>query len=180
MDEPENIYPVTTCMDVYKANIQSDGCLEKLKLVILFRGYFQKKEMNGDTWDTTSSMMNLKYFLENSAKHKSIVHQLSFIGEFLQANDKHIVLVKLDSRYGEYLPEYTNYFVIPLRIKRSMYGINNSGNLFDYELTNWLIYEAGFNQSKYQISVYYKYAPDGSRLFLLSYVDACVYCYTSE
>ena len=30
--------PVTPCMDVYKAKIQSDGSLDKLKLIILVRG----------------------------------------------------------------------------------------------------------------------------------------------
>ena len=29
--------PVTPCMDVYKAKIQSDGSLDKLKLTIVFR-----------------------------------------------------------------------------------------------------------------------------------------------
>ena len=31
--------PVTPCMDVYKAKIQSDGSLDKLKLRIVVRGY---------------------------------------------------------------------------------------------------------------------------------------------
>ena len=44
-----------------------------------------------------------------------------------------------------------------------MYGMINSGKLFDGELTEWLL-EAGFIQSKYHISIYYKYAPDGSIL----------------
>ena len=61
-----------------------------------------------------------------------------------------------------------------------MYRVTNSGKLFSDELTNWLIDEAGFNQSKCQMSIYYKYAPDGSRLVLLSYVDDWVYWYTSE
>ena len=29
--------PVTPCMDVYKGRIQSDGCIDKLKLRIVFR-----------------------------------------------------------------------------------------------------------------------------------------------
>ena len=41
--------PVTPCMDVYKAKIQSDGILDKLKLRILVRGCFQNKEMVVDT-----------------------------------------------------------------------------------------------------------------------------------
>ena len=30
------------------------------------------------------------------------------------------------------------------------------------------------------MSIYYKYAPDGYKSIVLSYVDDCVYCYTSE
>ena len=30
------------------------------------------------------------------------------------------------------------------------------------------------------MSIYYKYAPDGSIFFVLSYVDDCVYWYTNE
>ena len=53
-------------------------------------------------------------------------------------------------------------------------------NLFSNELTNWLIYESGFNQSNFQMSVYEKYAPDGSKLVVLYYVDDCVYWYTYQ
>ena len=61
-----------------------------------------------------------------------------------------------------------------------MYGMNIYGKLFADELTNWLIDEAGFNQSKCKISLYYKYISDGSKLIVLSYVYECVYWYTSE
>ena len=37
MDDPENGYPVTPSMDVYKAKIKSDGSLDKLKLRIVVR-----------------------------------------------------------------------------------------------------------------------------------------------
>ena len=40
--------------------------------------------------------------------------------------------------------------------------------------------EAGLNQFKFQMSVYYKYALDGPKLVVLSYVDECVYWYTYE
>ena len=62
-------------MDVYKAKIQSDGSLDKLKLIIEVRGDLQDKEMVGDTWSPTASMRTLKYFLADAAKHKTIVHQ---------------------------------------------------------------------------------------------------------
>ena len=45
MYDPEKGDPVTPYMDVYKAKIQSDGSLEKLKWIIVVRGYFHNKEM---------------------------------------------------------------------------------------------------------------------------------------
>ena len=78
-------------MDVYKAKIQSDGSLDKLKLRIVVRRDLQNKEMVGDTWSTTAYMRTLKYFLSDAAKHKARVHQLYFIGAFLQAKVKNRV-----------------------------------------------------------------------------------------
>ena len=61
-----------------------------------------------------------------------------------------------------------------------MFGMTDSGKLYAEELTNGLIYKAGFKHSKSRMYVYYKYASDGSKLVVLSYVDDCVYYYTSE
>ena len=60
-----------------------------------------------------------------------------------------------------------------------MYGMNNYGKLFSDKLTEWLI-EAGFIKHQCHISIYYKYAPDGTKVVVLSYVDDCVYWYKSE
>ena len=42
-----------------------------------------------------------------------------------------------------------------------MYSMNNYWNLFADGLTEWLL-EAGFIQSQCQMSIYYKYALDGT------------------
>ena len=100
MDDPEKEDPVAPCMDVYKAKIQSDGSLDKLKLRILVRVDLQNKEIIGDTRYPKSSINNLKYLLADVFNHKAIVHQFYSIGVFIQANVKHKVFVKLYSRYG--------------------------------------------------------------------------------
>ena len=41
--------------------------------------------MVGDTWSPTASMRTLKYFIADTAKYKARVHQLDFIGAFLEA-----------------------------------------------------------------------------------------------
>ena len=97
----------------------------------------------------------------------------------MQAKVKNRVFVKLDIRYTDYYPEYAKYFGRVLRLLKSMYVITNAGKLFADELTKWLL-EAGFIQSQCQMSIYYKYAPDGSKIVVLFYVDDCVYWYTNE
>ena len=61
-------------MGVYKAKIQSDGSINKLKLIVVVRGDLYSKEMVVDTWSPKSSMITLKYFLADSSKHKSRLH----------------------------------------------------------------------------------------------------------
>ena len=60
-----------------------------------------------------------------------------------------------------------------------MYGITNSGNLFSGELTECLL-ESGSIQYQFHMSIYYNYAPDGTNICVLSYVNYCVHCYTYE
>ena len=47
------------------------------------------------------------------------------------------------------------------------------------ELTEWLL-EAGFIQSQCQMFIYYKYAPYGTKIVVLPYVDDFIYWYTYE
>ena len=37
VQDPEKVEPVTPCMDIYKAKIQSDGSIDKLKLRVVVR-----------------------------------------------------------------------------------------------------------------------------------------------
>ena len=64
-------------------------------------------------------------------------------------------------RYADYFPEYSQHFGRALKLLKYMYRMTNSGKRFADELTEWLI-EEGFMQSQCQMSIYYKYAPDGS------------------
>ena len=50
VQETETGETVTPCMDVYKAKIQSDGSLDKLKFRIVVRGDLKNKELVGGTW----------------------------------------------------------------------------------------------------------------------------------
>ena len=75
-------------MDIYKAKNQYDGSLDKLKLRIVVIGFLHNKELVGETWSPKASMRTLKYFLVDAVKHKARVHQLYFIGSFLQEKSR--------------------------------------------------------------------------------------------
>ena len=55
-------------MGVYKAKIQSNGSLDKLKLRILVIRDLQNKELFGYTWSPIASMRTLKYLLADATK----------------------------------------------------------------------------------------------------------------
>ena len=112
-------------------------------------------------------MRTMNYFLADATKHKARFHQLDFIGTFLQAKVKNRVFVKLDMRYEYYFPEYAQYFGRALKLSKPMYSMTNSGKLFAGDMKECLI-EEGFIKSQCQMSIYYKYAPDGSNFFVLS------------
>ena len=57
--------------------------------------------------------------------------------------------------------------------------MTNCEKVFDDELTELLL-EAGFIQSKCQMSIYYKYEPVVTTIVVLLYFDGCIYWYTYE
>ena len=63
VQEPEKGEPVTPFIYVYKAKMQYDGILDKLKLIIVVRGDMKNEELIGDTWSPTASMRTLKELL---------------------------------------------------------------------------------------------------------------------
>ena len=60
-----------------------------------------------------------------------------------------------------------------------MYVMPNSQKLFADEIPEWLL-EAGFIKCQCHMSIYLRYASDGTIVFFLSFFDDCVYWYTSE
>ena len=67
-EDPEKNELVTPCMDFYKDKIQSDGIIDKLKLIIVVIGDLHNKKLVKDTWSPTESMRALKYFLADTTK----------------------------------------------------------------------------------------------------------------
>ena len=93
---------MNTYIDVYKAKIEYDGSIDKLKSRVAVRGDLKKKELVGDNWSPIASMRTLKYSLEDAVKHKARVHQLYLLEHYCKQKNKNRLFVKLDSKYADY------------------------------------------------------------------------------
>ena len=63
--------PVTSFMDVYKSNIQSNGTVDKINMRTVVIRDLQDKELVGNNWSPTASIRPLKYNFSDSTKHKA-------------------------------------------------------------------------------------------------------------
>jgi hypothetical protein len=89
---------VIPTMETNKVKIKSDGSLDKLKCRFVVRGDLQDTGME-DSWSPTASFRSLKLFSADTARNRYRVHQLDFVGAFLQANDEEESL----SHYPKYM-----------------------------------------------------------------------------
>jgi hypothetical protein len=169
LDIPKDGEPVIPTMETNKVKIKSDGSLDKLKCRIVVRGDLQDTAME-DSWSPTAPFRSLKMFLADAARNKCRVHQLDFVGAFLQANVRGRIFVSLPKVYGDIWPEFKDYCGKPLRLIKSMYGMTYSGKYWYLDLKEWL-HEEGFTQSRASPCFFCKVFPDGSYVKLIVYVD---------
>ena len=167
-------------MEDLRVKILENGFLDKLKLRIVVRGDLQKKLLElVNNWSPTASHRSLKLFLANACKYKSRVRALDFIGAYLQALMQTEVWIMLPEYYTTLFPKYKEYFGVPLRLKKSMYGQNVSGKNWYDELHQYLV-SVGFQPSTSCLSMYVRRNTDGSVIKLLNYVDDLLYFGTNE
>ena len=166
-------------METNRVKLQSDGTLDKLKNRIVVRGDLQNKQSTEDKWSPTASFRSLKMVLAHAARLKVRVRQMDFIGAFLQAKVRSRVFIKMPAIYGDLFPDLKAYCGVPVRLIKSMYGMSLSGKYWYQELQEFLL-ENGFQQSKVIACYFWKVYPDDSTVYLLDYVDDCLYYGTKE
>ncbi len=165
LDKPRDGEPVIPTMETNKVKIKSDGSLEKLKCRIVVRGDLQDTGME-NSWSPKAPFRSLKMFLADAARNRCTVHQLDFVGAFLQANVRGRIFVTLPKVYGDIWPEFKEYSGRPLRLVKSMHGMTYSGKYWYLDLKEWLV-EEEFTQSRASPCIFCKVFPDGSYVKLI-------------
>jgi transposase InsO family protein len=161
-------------MEIFKVKILSYGSLDKLKCRLVVRGDLMIKLNMEDKWSPTASFRALKMFLAHAARLKVRVKQLDFVGAFLQAKMCSRIFVTIPQIFGVLFPEYSEYCGKPVRLGMSMYGTTLSGKYWYLELQEYLL-EIGFKASENMQCLFIQHNNDGSKIYLLYYMDNMLY-----
>jgi hypothetical protein len=164
----------TPVMEIFKVKVKSDGSLDKLKTRLVVRGDLQDKNITEDKWSPTASFRSLKMFLGHAARLKTRVKQLDFVGAFLQAKMRTRMFVTIPKIFGILFPEYAWCTGKPVRLLMSMYGTTLCGKYWYLDLLDFLK-EIGFKEGDCVKCSFIKEFADGSKIFLLNYVDNMLY-----
>ena len=179
-DKEDEIIP---SMFIFKAKITSKGFLDKLKARLVARGDMQSPSLPEETWAPCVFGRTFKVFICRAVSARRIVKQLDFIGAFCQGIMKTKLFIKLPPEYANMMPEYKEYFNVPLLMDKSIYGLDIAHKVFADDLHEWLEMnnEIPFIHSEVDPSLYvYRGEDDGSFLYLICYVDDCLYFGSSD
>jgi hypothetical protein len=173
---------ITPTKFVYKAKLKSDGSLDKCKARLVVRGDLQA-EIPGDQWSPTASFRLLRRFIAEAARMGKSIKQLDFISAFVQAIVKERMFVKLPSCLRKYVPqELHQYFDIPLKLNKGLYGTTHSAKWWWEELHSWLISQ-GFECAQSEKCLYIKRFSNSIKdrwIKIINYIDDMLYFGVSE
>ena len=132
-----------------------------------------------DTWSPITSFKELKLFLAYAVWRKCCIYQLDFIGTFLHAIARNQVFTSLPNEWREWFPELADWFGVPLRLLKSIYGSVDSSCNWDDTLKDFL-FRFGFKQcnscSRKNILPWTNTPLSGATTNLITYCSATTSC----
>jgi hypothetical protein len=135
MTADDVIIPLTA---KFRTKLTSIGAIDKLKGRICLRGDMQEKGY-GDTWCAIAGFRALRIFLSTAACQRCCVHQLDFVGTFLQSKAVDRTITILPKEWALLFPDLVEWFGILLLCDKSFYGGQYCNKSWDDHLSSWLL-----------------------------------------
>jgi hypothetical protein len=175
-NEDDAIIPVTVKLRV---KLTAEGLVEKLKTRIALRGDLMRENLTtSNTWCPIAGFRALKIFLAFAVECKQRVYQLDYVAAFLQADVIGRKLTIFPSGWNELLKDYPDqhqWFGVPLRLRKSLYGDRVANLAWDETQSQWLTSaEIGFTRLLSEGSIYMKTTTIGF-IVVLNAVDDQLY-----
>jgi hypothetical protein len=170
LGNPAPLDPVTPVMEVYKAKLDKNGLIDKLKCRVVFRGDLYDPLNPQDSWNPHANFLAVRFFLALCARYNMNPSQADFIMAYLQVAMKEKVFIKFPEFWAHYLPEnLKKYCGVPLELLKALYGYTYSGKLLYEEQATFFI-EFGLTQSVIP-GLWFQRLPENNLLIILHYSD---------
>jgi hypothetical protein len=156
-----------------RVKLTADGLVEKLKTRIALRGDLMRESLTTpNTWCPIAGFRALKIFLAFAVECKQRVYQLDYVAAF-RCN-----FTIFPSGWKELLKDYPDlhqWFGVPLRLRKSLYGDRVANLAWDETQSQWLTSgEIGFTRLLSEGSIYLKTTTIGF-IVVLNAVDDQLY-----
>jgi hypothetical protein len=119
LGKPKAEDKVIPVMDVYKAKIDINGMIDKLKVRIVFRGDLDKEDRGIDPWYPHASFLSLKFFLALAAEINMPTWQYDLIQAYVNAPIRHArVFIKFPDYWRPHVSEHLRKYIgVPLELR---------------------------------------------------------------
>ena len=159
---------------VYSAKVGPNGD-EKLKARFVAKEYSQKQDIDyQETFSPTVRSSSIRMLMQIAIDQDLIVHQMDFKSAYLHANIDKELYVEQPEGYEK----LENGVKLVLKLKKSLYGLRQSGRNF-YSLLSSFLDNEGFEQSLVDNCVYTKISKLG-RVIIITWADDLIIATNNE
>ena len=163
---------ILPCHLILKKKRDSNGEISKFKARLVGGGHRQTKEMYDSTGSPTARIASIKIILQLTASRAMHFKSVDITGAYLHADidrELYISIPDIDGRGIKYA-----------RLKKSLYGLKQSGRLWYENLKKTLTHDIGAIQSDADKCVFTLMGNDGEITYIAVHVDDLFITSTSE
>ena len=171
---PSNARPISTRM-VLKSKIKSDGTFDKYKARLCCRGFLQKEGTHYfQTFTPTSNLSIFRSLLAESALNNWSVKHADVKNAFCNARiDVPDLFITMPNGIVCHDPNPSDNARRGILLEKALYGLKQSPRLFFLDIKKLLL-DKGLVQLRRDPTAFYLSNPDGTRTYVLVYVDDIV------
>lgn len=152
------------CKYVYKIKFKSNGTIEKLKTILVAKGYTQQEGIDfHETFSLIAKLVTVRCLLTVAAIKGWHLYQFDVNNTFFNGDLQEEIYMKRPPRYTKGKPHQV------CKLLKSLYSLKQVSRQWNFKLTSHLL-AFGFIQSKVDYSLSTKQDGD-SYIALLVYVD---------
>ena len=151
---------------VYRVKLTETGAIDKYKSRLCPGGHRQKRGLDyEETFSSTGKYKTQRFMMSMAARDKHRLHQMDVPSAFIKADLKEDVYMEIPEHYR------TGHEDEVLHLKKSVYGLHQSGRNWWLLITNFIVERLGFRQCVSDPNFFFKRSRTGKLMTMFLFVD---------